>query len=189
MLELCYYSNGLMYIFIFFYPESKFLYYGIFALASGPLAWSLPLVECKFVLHSIDKLTSVFIHFTPMILIWNLHWRTQYSKDRQWALYDSKNDKIDAEFFKTYYFSAASLYFIWAILYYLIVFVIAAKRIRTRNYATLITYYKEKDGFEMKLFNRYGPEYTIFMFLLSHFVVCMLTCTIGILCFFNFYLH
>jgi len=78
MLEFCYYGNLIMYTFLFLSPQSQMLYYASFAFATGPLGWALPLVRCKFVLHSVDSLTSVFIHYTPLMLMWNLHWRTQY---------------------------------------------------------------------------------------------------------------
>ena len=189
MLEFCYYANVVMYIFLFFYPESRMLYYACFAFAAGPLAWALPLVKCKFVLHSIDSLTSVFIHYTPMLLMWNLHWRTQFSQNRGWALYDAQADTFSLEFLKNYYSAILVFYIAWAIVYYLIVYVVAAKRIRARNYATLMTYYQEKDGVENKFFNKFGARYAILMFLASHFLVCMLTSTIALLAYFNFWIH
>lgn len=189
MLEFCYYGNVVMYLMIFMFPESKWMYQAVFAFTTGPIAWALPLVQIKFILHSIDSLTSIFIHYTPMILMWNLHWRTQYSTTRDWALYDAKKDTFSIEFLKDYYKAGICQYLLWSFLYYMIVFVIAAKRIKSRNYATLMTYYSEKGGAETRFFNRFGPQYAGLMYLASHFGVFLVTSTIGLFSYFSFYFH
>ena len=184
MLEFCYYGNVITYVFIFLYPENRHLYYASFAFANGPIGWALALVGCKFVLHSIDSLTSVFIHYTPMFLMWNLHWKTQYSKTRTWALYDAKQDVFSFEFIKNYYFAAITTYLLWSVVYYLIVFVFAKSRIENRKYMTLMKYYDERGGKESKLFNSMGKPYAGLIYLASHFLVSFTTMTISIICFF-----
>jgi hypothetical protein len=43
-----------------------------FAMASGPLAWSVFIFRNSLVFHDIDNLTSVFIHLSPLLLFWRL---------------------------------------------------------------------------------------------------------------------
>lgn len=101
------------------------------------MGWALALVGCKFVLHSVDQLTSVFIHFTPMTLMWNLHWYTQYSKTKTWEFYDATQDTFSLQFLKEYFMAAVGAYLFWAVIYYIVMFVIAEKRIRERGYGKL----------------------------------------------------
>ena len=189
MLEFCYFGNAIMYAMIFFFPECQHLYLASFAFAAGPIGWALALVRCKFVLHSIDNLTSVFIHFTPMTLMWNLHWKTQYNDNKKWIFYDSRKDTLSWSFIGNYYFCSVSTYLVWCVLYYLIVFVIAKKRIAERNYNTLKTYYESQGGAEGRFLNRFGAKYSGLVYLGSHFTVFLFTATVGILCYFSFYLH
>merc|ERR1711879_803053 len=45
-----------------------------FTYACGTLAWSVVLFRNSLVFHSIDHLTSFFIHFSPMVYFWCLRW-------------------------------------------------------------------------------------------------------------------
>lgn len=45
-----------------------------FAMATGPLAWSVFIFRNSLVFHDVDNITSVFIHFSPMALFWCLRW-------------------------------------------------------------------------------------------------------------------
>jgi hypothetical protein len=177
-----------MYIHILIYPENKYLYYASFAFANGPLAWALALVGCKFVLHSIDKLTSVFIHFTPMTLMWNMHWRTKYSPRTEWKFYDSTKDTFSIEFLKDFYIAIIGAYLSWATIYYLIMFVIAKKRIKNRGYGTLKSYYEEGEKGK-KIMNKYGEQYSQFVYLGLHFVVSLFTMTVSLIAYFSFPAH
>lgn len=105
--------------------------------------------------------------------MWNLHWKTQYSKTRTWALYNAKEDTFSLEFLKNFYFSAISTYLVWSIAYYLIVFVIAKKRIEKRKYVTLMIYYNTKGGKESKFLNSFGKSYAGVMYLGAHFAVSL----------------
>lgn len=126
-----------MYVYIFLFPENQSMYYIAFAFANGPMAWALPLTGNLFVLHSIDKLTSVFIHFTPLVLMWNLHWQTQYSEKKTWAFFDAKQDTLSFTFVGNYLMAAVAGYLIWAVTYYIIINFAAKKRIRDRGHGIL----------------------------------------------------
>jgi len=180
MFEFCYYGNLVLYFFIFFFPESQMLYYASFAFSTGPMGWALALTGCSFVLHSIQQLTNCFIHFTPMMLMWNLHWRTQYNEDRGWKLYDAKNDTLSLEFLKNYYSSCIIMYLLWAVIYYTLVYVVLRSRIQNREYETIITYYTSRKtaiGSFLKKFGKYdGLAYVV-----THFLICMIIFTFTIL--------
>ena len=45
-----------------------------FAMATGPLAWSIFIFRNSLVFHNVDNITSVFIHFSPMALFYCLRW-------------------------------------------------------------------------------------------------------------------
>jgi hypothetical protein len=45
-----------------------------FAMACGPLAWSIFVFRNSIVFHEVDRATSVFIHLSPNVLFWCLRW-------------------------------------------------------------------------------------------------------------------
>jgi hypothetical protein len=189
MFEFCYFANVILYVFIFFFPTSRFLYLGCFAICNGPVGWALALVGCSFVLHDISQLTNCFIHFTPMALMWSVHWKTQYSEDIGWDLYDAKQDTFSWQFVKDYYFSASMIYLMWVIPYYLFVFVILKKRIKERNYTTLVGYHIDRNTFVGKFVTKHGPKYQGILYCVSHFASCMIAVTVSMICFFSFYFN
>lgn len=55
-------------------PYNKEIIRAGFAMATGPLAWSVFAFRNSLVMHDVDNITSVFIHFSPMALLWCLRW-------------------------------------------------------------------------------------------------------------------
>jgi hypothetical protein len=69
MLDFCYFSNLLLIFYLKFYPTSPELYILNFANACGPLLWAIVTWRNSLVFHSLDKITSIFIHaFPPTVL-------------------------------------------------------------------------------------------------------------------------
>ena len=46
----------------------------ILAYANGPLLFATVGLNNALVLHNIEYMGSVFIHFSPAIVTWTLHW-------------------------------------------------------------------------------------------------------------------
>lgn len=74
MTDFCYWANALTLWHLWFAPRSLFLRRAVFALASGPLALSIPAFRNALVFHSLDKCTSLFIHVGPALVAWSLRW-------------------------------------------------------------------------------------------------------------------
>eukprot|EP00474_Spongospora_subterranea_P001008 CRZ01466.1 hypothetical protein [Spongospora subterranea] len=74
LLDFCYFTTGLVFVYLYFYPNSQSLFVHIFAFANGPLAWAVPLWRNSLVFHDLDKLTSCAIHIFPMLLTFQLRW-------------------------------------------------------------------------------------------------------------------
>jgi len=46
----------------------------IFSLSCGPLAWAIPVWRISLVFHSLDKVTSVIVHFLPNLFVFCYRW-------------------------------------------------------------------------------------------------------------------
>ncbi|XXQ33624.1 Glycerophosphocholine acyltransferase 1 [Plasmodiophora brassicae] len=74
LIDFCYFTTGLVYMYLYLYPKSSTLFVHVFAFANGPLAWAVPLWRNSLVFHDLDKLTSCAIHILPMLLTFQLRW-------------------------------------------------------------------------------------------------------------------
>lgn len=171
LFDFCYFANYLILTMLFLYPTNRVLYIASFSFSTGTLGWAIVLVKNAFVLHSLDRITSCYIHFRPMIALSNLHWVTQYNKNRGWDVYDPSGDEFNLSFILYFYFVSCSIYLTWAFCYFIFIFVIRAKHIKERNYLTLFKYMRNTDKAAKKLWNSWGPQYSGFLFMLTHFVI------------------
>ena len=46
----------------------------LFCFANGPLLWAVALWRNSLVFHSVDKMTSMFIHISPALTVTTLRW-------------------------------------------------------------------------------------------------------------------
>merc|ERR1719443_1571561 len=76
MLDFCYFGNGVLLAFLFIFPRMPRLFDIAFACASGPLIFSVKLFRNSIVFHSVDKMTSCFIHVMPFVVCYTVRFRT-----------------------------------------------------------------------------------------------------------------
>ncbi|KAK3069948.1 hypothetical protein LTR53_011305 [Teratosphaeriaceae sp. CCFEE 6253] len=63
--DLCYFVNLLLILSIWFFPQSKRLFISTYCLAMGNNAIAIAMWRNSLVFHSLDKVTSLFIHIMP----------------------------------------------------------------------------------------------------------------------------
>ena len=66
----------------FLAPYNGILLRAGFAMSCGPLAMSILIFRNCLVFHSIDHMTSLFIHLSPCVLCWTLRWGGGYGAAR-----------------------------------------------------------------------------------------------------------
>jgi hypothetical protein len=90
------------------------LHLGIWSFAVGPVVWSVIIFNNAMVPHSFDKLTSSYIHMMPCLVMWSLRYMCPEN-----MLFSGVDDVTFIEFYQ----SAVTLYLIWAISYYIKIFI------------------------------------------------------------------
>ncbi|KAB2574221.1 hypothetical protein BFW01_g6561 [Lasiodiplodia theobromae] len=63
--DLCYFTNFLLFLSIWIFPNSKRLFISSYCLAFGNNAVAIAMWRNSLVFHSLDKVTSLFIHIMP----------------------------------------------------------------------------------------------------------------------------
>ncbi|KAL0639101.1 hypothetical protein Q9L58_001784 [Maublancomyces gigas] len=67
--DLCYFVNVLLLLSIWVFPNSRRLMISTYCLAYGNNAWAIAMWRNALVFHSLDKVTSLFIHIMPPVVL------------------------------------------------------------------------------------------------------------------------
>jgi len=74
LLDWCYWVNWSVMIYMLFFPSSGMMGTVLFAIALGPLPWTVIAYRNSIVFHSIEKFTSCYIHVMPMACLYAIKW-------------------------------------------------------------------------------------------------------------------
>ena len=184
MTDFCYMANMVVMVFLNLHPKSEALFITSFLFSMGSLMVAVGAFRNQMVFHNVDNMSSLALHMFPALSMFNLHWNTmEYEKtlpisERKFLQYD-KSKPLDL----TQIFGIpVAVYLIWIGLYFIINFVISAKRIRERNYDTMYIYY-EKKPWAKKLLDRKGIFRGPVLFLSFHFAFFFVCHCMAVLCF------
>ncbi|XP_013393027.1 uncharacterized protein LOC106160815 isoform X2 [Lingula anatina] len=74
MLDFCYLGNTLCYVYMWAAPANDSFFLLVFSIANGPLVFGALMFRNALVFHSLDKMTSVYIHLLPAYLTFGIRW-------------------------------------------------------------------------------------------------------------------
>jgi len=170
LFDFCYFANFWLLAYLFFNPSNGTLFLLCFGMSNGPLIWAIPTWRNSMVFHSIDKVTSVFIHMTPPIVTYSIKW----FHDTHYPNYNiCINPNCDEPF---YYYIILPLvpYIIWQILYYIKVEVLSSHKNRMTSVKWLLE--GDKKGFIAKMSSiPFGEKNIHLGFILMQFIYTILT--------------
>ncbi|KAJ3203981.1 hypothetical protein HK099_001307 [Clydaea vesicula] len=182
--DLCYVVNFLTVLCLYAFPSSNFMFIATFCLAHGPVAWAIYAWRNSMVFHSVDKMTSIWIHYMLKEL--------KYSH----FAYNPKNElgTMEVSFIKSLLYSMA-IYLFWQVAYYYFILVRKADKVFKGERATSFTwmladYMKNKpDSPLTKLMVKVGEKYHVFCFMSLNFIYAILTTIPTFIFYKNFILH
>ena len=169
-----------------------------FALACGPLGWSVVLTHNALVLHSPDHTASLFIHLSPPILAWSFRWFHEAVR-RDWGSRFSAALLVDDENLRVGNMMslAAVAYAVWWVPYTIWLLVAGLHHSpKTTGQDTIWAYNLRKNAAFAKLVgvsvdNRldpYQPKAAL-KYMCGHFVICMVMILGSFLMWHSFALH
>eukprot|EP00282_Hemiselmis_andersenii_P014290 CAMPEP_0114137926 /NCGR_PEP_ID=MMETSP0043_2-20121206/16033_1 /TAXON_ID=464988 /ORGANISM="Hemiselmis andersenii, Strain CCMP644" /LENGTH=364 /DNA_ID=CAMNT_0001231829 /DNA_START=73 /DNA_END=1167 /DNA_ORIENTATION=+ len=132
--DFCYWANGLCAFYTLYMPTSPVVFQVLFLVANGPLAWSILAFSQSLVLHSLQHMTSVFIHVSPMLLTLGLRWIDNPGR-HGFAVVEEGPDAAGPMLLVAR--GVVYMYLPWVLIYYTWVFVLMGPRIQSRGYSTL----------------------------------------------------
>lgn len=145
-----------------------------FAFSLGPLAWSILTFRNSLVYHSVEKVTTLFLHLYPACVMWATRWypgaEVQAARARHPAYAAAWEEAGGLQLVAL----PMVPYLLWGVLYYIKVrwkplersverssptqiFVVSSDRIRERGYHTLFKYVTSKPSFYGRIISA-APE-------------------------------
>ncbi|CAE8635418.1 unnamed protein product [Polarella glacialis] len=124
-------------------PQSPAVFRTVFMCANGPLAWSVLAFNHAMIFHSYAHLTSVVVHFSPLLLSYGLRW---YAAPVDMTGAGAQNFRVcDTDAASCLEVSVLELvggtlmrfYLWWLCLYYVWIFVALGSYIERNSYQTL----------------------------------------------------
>ncbi|KAI6806923.1 hypothetical protein KC332_g13981 [Hortaea werneckii] len=185
--DLCYYTNFLLILTIWFFPQSKRLFISTYCLALGNNAVAIALWRNSLVLHSLDKVTSLFIHIMPCATLHVLVHLIPESLQREKfpAIHTIKYSPPDAPehySLRDMIVWATLPYAVWQLSYHFLITVRKRKKIAAGNPTSFTWLKRSYSGNFLGKFVLSCPEYLqepIFMcFQYSYAMLTILPCPI-----------
>lgn len=145
LIDFCYFASFLIVLFITVGSQNDYLYRVAFMYANGTLAVATAAFSNKLIFHKFDHLVSIALHPVPLICMWNVKQMTmEYEKGIPKSERKFVQHPVDESFGEALLKNIVipyALYFAWAFCYYMVNFVISAKKIRDKDYLTCYTYF------------------------------------------------
>lgn len=194
MMEFCYYAGLLLNLFII---QERFMggiynhyFVTVYTFASGPLLFAIFLNRDKLFLHSQSHLTSTYIHMTPALMVWGLRWHNNGQDFQELFPIDFTIEHVVNSYLEMMKITIP-IYLVWAIAYYLYMFVFAWDRIYERDNQTMYRQFAENDKLPIKKYadKIESPYIKGLMYLLTHFTSLSITSFLAIIMFNNYYVN
>lgn len=201
--DICYFVNCMTMLFLWAFPHSSLLFIATFCMTNGPVAWAIITWRNSLVFHSLDKVTSVFIHIFPPLVTYCIRWMPELQKDvyceNQSFVTAYRNTRfpalgdIDTITFTQVMLYSTTAYVIWQSLYYLFIMVGRKDKVesglRLTSYSWLLDDTHGKKGFIQNTAFIFGAKWKGEMFMLLQLVYNIVTSIPTFFIYKSFYLH
>ncbi|KAG2436955.1 hypothetical protein HXX76_006471 [Chlamydomonas incerta] len=189
--DFCYYANLLLVLQLWLLPRWAPLAKVTFSYNTGPLAWSIITFRNSLVFHDLDKVTSLFLHLVPALVSWSLRW---YGDPARFGPPPEATEQQRERWHRAGGLSNVLLpmasYVVWAVAYYLKIFVFSRAKIQQRGYRTLFNYVtSQKKGTFHAIARRIPPPLQPPVYLFLHLCFCMTTFLVALGCWYSFWAH
>ena len=172
MFDLCYAVQILILLNVWVFPLNITLSKVTFAFSLGPLLWSILAFRNSLVYHSLDKVTSLFLHFFPACVAWAHRFHPPDALEASFLGQgeESKGRKDQWETASPWELCLLPMvpYLIWAILYFMKIFVISSKKIQERQYETLYNYVTSRKGLFSVVVLRFSKKWQPLAYQIFH---------------------
>ncbi|XP_070539748.1 uncharacterized protein [Ptychodera flava] len=168
MLDFCYIANITCMVYLWAFPNNEHLFHMVFAMGNGPLLWAVALYRNSLVLHSLDKMTSIFIYLLPAYVTFGVRWYPELAGQHWYTIFLQQHTGPDLVWLVA---TPLALFVAHSMLYVFIIYIIVRP---SDEYLDSYRYFtSDENSIQYKLANLFGPR----MRLVVYYTVCYFMCT------------
>ncbi|KAK2173068.1 hypothetical protein NP493_905g00056 [Ridgeia piscesae] len=187
MLDFCYFGNALCFFYIWAFPMNTIMSCIIFAVSTGPMAWATCLFRNSLVFHSVDKMTSIYIHVLPAYLMYSIRWYPESTSLHWYTSFVSDFDLSLWEMFVWLFGLGFLCFVLHSVIYTVVVYVLLRP---SPDYLNSYRYLSAReDSCVGKLINIFGPKLRFAMYIGWNWIYCLLSLLVVLGCYQFFIFH
>lgn len=181
MYDFCYYAQIMQLIQMYKYPADIRFAKAMFSIANGPLILAVAMWRNSLVFHSLDKMTSIFIHILPALVMFSQRWQDHITK-KEFPLFEQMDGTIVTTLVE-FYWQPFVYYAIWQTLYLIKTEIVSRKKLEynTSIMTSLRWMVRKKTSASYRFLSRFGEHNQLptFVFIqavytLATFLLCPL---------------
>ena len=161
----------------------------MFAIANGPLALAIAMWRNSLVFHSLDKMTSMFIHILPALVTFSERWHNHISL-KEFPFFEQMDESIITTLID-FYVNPFGLYLIWQTLYLIKTELISKKKLEynTSIMTSLRWMVRKKGSKSYILLSRFGEQNQLPTFVCIQAIYTLATFLLCPLLWYSIWLH
>lgn len=189
MYDFCYFAQVMQCFQMHKYPDDIRFAKAMFAIANGPLALAIAMWRNSLVFHSLDKMTSMFIHILPALVMFSQRWHDHLSH-KQFPFFEEMETSITTTLFD-FYINPFIWYLVWQIGYLIKTELYSKKKLEynTSIMTSLRWMVRKKDSKSYTVLSRFGEHNQLPTFVCIQAVYTMATFLLCPLLWHSIYLH
>uniref|UniRef100_A0A7S2Q1C6 Glycerophosphocholine acyltransferase 1 n=1 Tax=Skeletonema marinoi TaxID=267567 RepID=A0A7S2Q1C6_9STRA len=158
MYDFCYYAQIIQLIQMHKYPDDIRFAKAMFSIANGPLVLAVAMWRNSLVFHSLDKMTSMFIHILPALVMFSQRWQDHIS-NKEFPLLEEMDETIVTTLID-FWWNPFVYYAIWQALYLVKTEIVSKKKLdyNTSIMTSLRWMVRKKTSASYKLLSRFGEH-------------------------------
>ncbi len=173
--DFCYYAQIMQLLQIYKYPAEIRFAKAMFSIANGPLILAVAMWRNSLVFHSLDKMTSIFIHILPALVMFTQRWQDHISK-KEFPLFEQMDGSIVTTLVD-FWWQPFVYYAIWQALYLIKTEIVSKKKLEynTSIMTSLRWMVRKKTSASYKFLSRFGEHNQLPTFVFIQAVYTLVT--------------
>lgn len=189
MYDFCYFSQVLLLVHMYKHPDNIKLAKCLFSISNGPLALAVVMWRNSLVFHSMDKMTSMFIHVLPSLVMFCRRWGDHLLL-KEFSLYEEMDGTMTSNIID-FWWNPFCWYALWQTIYLIKTEVYSKKKLMYN--ASIMTSLRwmtrKKNSTSYKLLSVFGEHNQLQTFVLVQAVYTLLTFLVVPLLWYSIWLH
>ncbi|KAL7534239.1 hypothetical protein ACHAXR_005746 [Thalassiosira sp. AJA248-18] len=190
MYDFCYFAQVMMLLYMYKFPNNVELGKALFAISNGPLASAIIMWRNSIVFHSMDKMTSMFIHILPALVMFTQRWGDYISRKERIPFYEEMDGTITTNMMN-FWWTPFLYHMLWQTIYLIKTEVISKKKLdyNSEIMTSLRWMTRNKNSASYKLLSIFGEQNQLPTFVLYQALFTLVTFLAMPLLWHSFMLH